>query len=119
MSSRLLGDEELMSAVIAEFLMDTPRQIAALRVLIDLKDATAAGRKAHLIKGSASNVGGEAMRAVAYELEQAGKGGDLEVLAAGVDDLEREFLGLKDALQARGDSGGKSEKSGAIVLRTV
>jgi PAS domain S-box-containing protein len=108
MSRRLMGDEELMIEVIAEFLVDTPRQIAALRMLIDLKDAKGAGLKAHLMKGAASNVGGEAMRAVAYELEQAGKGGDLEVLAAGVEDLDREFLRLRDALTTPGDRRNRS-----------
>jgi PAS domain S-box-containing protein len=103
MSSRLMGDEELMSEVIAEFLFDTPKQIEALRLLIDLKDTKEAGRKAHTIKGAASNVGGEAMRAVAYELEQAGIGGDLEVLAAGLEDLEHQFLRLKNALTTPGD----------------
>jgi PAS domain S-box-containing protein len=108
MSSRLMGDEQLMIEVIAEFLIDTPKQIAALRTLVNLKNAKGAGLRAHLIKGAASNVGGEAMRAVAYELEQAGKGGDLEVLAAGVEDLEREFLRLRDALTTPGDRRNRS-----------
>jgi PAS domain S-box-containing protein len=101
MLSRLMDDEELMSEVIGEFLIDTPKQIAALRTLIELKDAKGAGLKAHLIKGSASNVGGEAMRAVAYEMEQAGKAGDLEMIAAGVEDLEYQFLRLRDALMTQ------------------
>jgi CheY-like chemotaxis protein len=103
MSSRLMGDEELMIEVIAEFLIDTPKQIAALRMLVDQKDAKGAGLRAHQIKGSSSNVGGEAMRAVAYELEQAGKGGDLDVLASGVEDLDHEFQRLRDALTTPGD----------------
>jgi HPt (histidine-containing phosphotransfer) domain-containing protein len=101
MLSRLMDDEELMSEVIGEFLIDTPKQIAALRTLIELKDAKGAGLKAHLIKGSASNVGGEAMRAVAYEMEQAGKAGDLEVIASGVEDLEYQFLRLRNALMTQ------------------
>jgi CheY-like chemotaxis protein/HPt (histidine-containing phosphotransfer) domain-containing protein len=102
MASRLLGDRELIHEVIAAFLSDMPKQIAALRMLIDLKDAEGAGRKAHMIKGAASNVGGEAMRAVAYEMEQAGKTGDLEVLTAGTDDLERQFAKLQDAMKQPG-----------------
>ncbi|HEY1253163.1 MAG TPA: PAS domain S-box protein [Terracidiphilus sp.] len=96
--NRTMGDEEFMQEVIHEFLIDTPRQIAALRRLIEDKDALEAGRKAHQIKGAAANVGGEAMHAVAYEMEEAGKAGDLELLAAGIDDLEVQFSKLSNAM---------------------
>jgi PAS domain S-box-containing protein len=98
--SRLMDDEELMNEVIEGFLMDTPGQIAELRKLVALGDVKAAGLKAHLIKGSASSVGGEAMRAVAHEMEQAGKSGDMDVVAAGLEDLEHEFERLREALQS-------------------
>ena len=101
MLSRLMDDEELMQRGNRRVSDRYAQTVAALRTLIELKDAQAAGRKAHLIKGAASNVGGEAMRAVAYEMEQAGKAGDLEVIAAGVEDLEYQFLRLRNALMTQ------------------
>ena len=95
---RLMYDEELIAQVTGEFLEDMPKQLAALRALIDRKQVQEAGQKAHLIKGASSNLGGEAMRAVAYEMEQAGKTGDFELLAAGIDELDYQFAMLRNAL---------------------
>ena len=43
-------------------------------------------------------MGGEALRALAFEMEKAGKAGDLGSVAARMDDLEREFARLKEAM---------------------
>jgi len=102
--NRLMDDEELMQEVIQKFLADAPRQIEALRKLAALKDVKGSGLKAHMIKGAASNVGGESMRAVAGMLEQAGKTGDLELIDAGLEDLEHQFLKLKDAMTSPSES---------------
>jgi len=99
-SNRMGNDEEFMQDVVREFLLDMPNQIAALRDLINSQDAREAGRKAHLIKGAAANVGGDRMRAVAFEMEQAGKAGDLELMFAAMDDLDAQFLKLKDEITA-------------------
>ncbi len=98
--NRAMDDQEFMQELIREFLIDTPKQIEILRTLIDCKNSQEAGRKAHLIKGAASNVGGDAMRAVAYEMEQAGKAGDLDLMIAAIDDLEAQFLKLSIAMTA-------------------
>jgi len=101
MLNRLMDDEELMDLVIQEFLKDMPHQIEELRGLIDRKDWHAAGRKAHLIKGAAANVGGEALRAVALDMEKAGKNKDLDHLAARIDELQLQFARLKEAMTDR------------------
>jgi hypothetical protein len=43
-------------------------------------------------------VGGEALRALAFEMEKAGKAGDLGSVRAHMGDLEREFARLKEAM---------------------
>jgi hypothetical protein len=43
-------------------------------------------------------VGGEALRALAFEMEKAGKAGDLGSVRAHMGDLEREFARLKAAM---------------------
>jgi CheY-like chemotaxis protein/HPt (histidine-containing phosphotransfer) domain-containing protein len=98
MLERLMHDERLVQAVTDSFLDDFPRQLEALRGYIDAWEAPGAERQAHAIKGASANVGGEALRALAFEMEKAGKAGDLGSVRAHMDDLEREFVRLKEAI---------------------
>jgi len=98
MFERLMSDEDLVNEVIRDFLNDMPQQIEAMRLLVDLKDVAGATGKAHLIHGAAANVGGEALRAVAREMEMAGKAGNLDAIAARIGELHRCFLQLKEAM---------------------
>jgi len=111
--NRLMNDTNLIQLVIREFLGDIPHQIAELRSLIENKDVEGAERKAHLIKGAAANVGGEALRAVAYEMEKAGKTGDLEAMAARMETMEQEFSRLRDAMTEQVKINDESKTKGA------
>jgi CheY-like chemotaxis protein/HPt (histidine-containing phosphotransfer) domain-containing protein len=95
---RLMNDEHLVQVVTESFLDDIPRQIEALRGYLEAYEAPGAERQAHTIKGASATVGGEALRALAFEMEKAGKAGDLGSMAAHMDDLEREFVRLKEAM---------------------
>jgi HPt (histidine-containing phosphotransfer) domain-containing protein len=98
MLERLMNDAELARVVMATFLDDTPRQIEALRGYLDAWDAAGAERQAHTLKGASATVGGETLRALASEMEKAGKAGDLDSVAGHMDDLEHEFVRLKEAM---------------------
>jgi PAS domain S-box-containing protein len=98
MLERLMQDEDLARVVTESFLEDIPRQIQALRGYLDAWEAPGAERQAHTIKGASAAVGGEALRALAFEMEKAGQAGDLGAMAARMDDLEREFVRLKEAM---------------------
>ena len=98
MMARLMGDEALALKVIDGFLYDTPKQIETLKKCLNAGDREGAVRQAHTIKGASAAVGGEAMRAVAYEMEKAGKTGDLPACAAYVSNLESQFARLRKAL---------------------
>jgi HPt (histidine-containing phosphotransfer) domain-containing protein len=93
-----MDDEGLAQEIVECFLEDTPRQIEALRGYLDASDAPGAERQAHTLKGSSSNVGGEALCALAFEMEKAGNAGDLGSVATRMDDLDREFVRLKEAM---------------------
>ncbi|TRZ84426.1 Hpt domain-containing protein [bacterium] len=93
--ARMMGDEDLAKDIIAGFLEDIPKRILALRGYLDRGDAGSAGGQAHAIKGAAANVGGMALSAVASEIEEAGKAGRREELAALVPEMERRFALLK------------------------
>jgi len=98
MLARLMDDEDLARAVAAGFLDDIPRQIGALGTCLGTGDAPGALRHAHSIKGASANVGGEALRAVAIEMEKAAGAGDLEGVAARLPDLESQFGRLEEAM---------------------
>ena len=98
MMDRLMGDEELARIVVDGFLEDAPRLIEALRSSLAAGDAAGAIRGAHTIRGASATVGGEALRAAAWELEKAGTAGNLEAVAAGVPGLEAELGRLRDAM---------------------
>jgi CheY-like chemotaxis protein len=68
---RLLNDAALLQVVVDALLEDLPRQTAALDAARQAGDAVSLSRHAHSIKGAAANVGAEALRAVARELEHA------------------------------------------------
>jgi two-component system sensor histidine kinase/response regulator len=84
--------------MIGGFLGDIPKQIEILKSFLEAGDAARVERQAHSIKGASANVGGEALRAVAFELEQAGKTGNLEAVRARLPELERQFARLKEAM---------------------
>jgi HPt (histidine-containing phosphotransfer) domain-containing protein len=86
--------------VIDGFLEDIPKQIDALRSYVEAGDTAAALRQAHTIKGASANVGGEALRAAAIEMENAGRAGDLEAVKARLLDIESQFGRLREAMNA-------------------
>ena len=98
---RLMGDEELAKVVITGFLEDIPLQIRALMDSIDAGDIYQAERHAHTIKGAAANIGAEALRAVAFEMEKSGKSGNLAFIRAGAAGLERQFECLREVLKKK------------------
>ncbi|MGO9016232.1 MAG: response regulator [Dissulfurispiraceae bacterium] len=100
MMTIVMGDEDFACIVVKAFLSDIPLQIKALRGYLEAgDDIQAVERQAHSIKSAAANVGGEALRAVAYEMEKAGKTGRLEAVTARLPELEMQFDRLRTALE--------------------
>ena len=93
-----MHDEDLAKGITKTFLDDTSRQIETMRRHLDVPDAESFANLAHSIKGASANVGGEALRALAFEVEKAARAGDLISAAYRMDDLESEFARLKDAM---------------------
>jgi PAS domain S-box-containing protein len=99
LADRVMGDDELMRAILAIFLEDTPRRIETLKGHIAARNTDEAYREAHAIKGAAANVGGEALRSVALEMETAGRAGDLSILEGNALRLTQEFEALRHAIE--------------------
>jgi len=98
MMDRLMGDLDLVRIVVDGFLEDAPRLIEALRNSLAVGDAAAAIRGAHTIRGASATVGGEALRAVAWEMERAGTAGDFDAARALIPELESEHARLQAAM---------------------
>lgn len=96
---RLMGDEDLAQTLMAGFLEDIPRQIEMLKGYLDADDAAGVENQAHIIKGASANVGGEALRAVAFDIEKTGKASDLGAAKASMAELEAQFDRLKEAME--------------------
>ena len=95
-------DRELAAQVVGGGLADIPVQLADLDQAIAAGDAKTAERVAHSIKGAAATVGGEALRAIAFECEQLSRDGRLDELGGKVADLRGRYQALDDALRKEG-----------------
>ncbi len=97
---RFSGYEELALDTCRFALRSLPQQLRALDRLLAAGDAEIVACKVHGIKGAAANVTGEALRAVAFALEQRAKAGDLETVSRRKAELEAEWGRLEQAIQA-------------------
>ncbi len=95
MLKRMMNDEDLAGKILAGFLDDIPRQINSLKSFLNAGDVPGVERQAHTIKGASANIGGERLRAVAFEMEKSAKRGDLSAASAHLADLEEQFDSLK------------------------
>jgi PAS domain S-box-containing protein len=96
---RLEGDEELASIVFTAFLEDIPGQIQLLKEFVKSGDTAGSARQAHSIRGAAANVGGEALRKVATEMEKSADAGNLDGVNSRMNEMEAQFLLLSDAIK--------------------
>ena len=96
---RMMGDTEFALEVVAGFVSELSTLLSELKEEFARGDLQSIWKQAHKIKGSAANVGGEALRDVALEIEQAGKAGDMASAARCIPELEIQTTRLKDELQ--------------------
>ena len=95
---RVMGDEKLAHKLIDMFLDDVPKRIAELRSYLTAGDIPGSVRQAHTIKGVCANLGGERMRAVALEMEEAARAGDLKIVMGHLPELDKQFALLKQEM---------------------
>jgi len=96
---RLMGDYELATTIVEGFLADIPSQLQTLGELLQADDVSGTRRQSHSIKGAAASVGGERMRKVACEIEQAAFAGDLVAVKNRMSELESEFRRLGETMR--------------------
>ena len=94
-----MDDEDLAETIVAGFLDDMPKQMRALRSFVENGRAQQAGGQAHKIKGAAGNVTALAFQETAYDMERAGKDGDMAALQRLMPELDQKFLQLKARME--------------------
>jgi two-component system sensor histidine kinase/response regulator len=106
MAERLENDAELIVEILSVFLAEHPKTLGLLVAALERGDAAQVRAQAHALKGSASNVSATALRALSYEIEQAGEAGDIararEILPRLEETLRRTVESLTDAVRRRG-----------------
>ena len=94
------GDhDEFLREIVGIFLEDTPKRIAELDQSLAGDDPLRFTRAAHSVKGSSSNLGAMALRAVAERLEQQSKQSGLTGLEPMLAELKDEFARADAALR--------------------
>jgi HPt (histidine-containing phosphotransfer) domain-containing protein len=76
-----------------------PLQLSILEKAISAGNIKGAAAQAHRIKGASSNVSGEALTSVAFQMEQKGNAGDLEAVQKLYPALMHQFALLKEVLE--------------------
>ncbi|MBW2603703.1 MAG: response regulator [Deltaproteobacteria bacterium] len=95
---RLLGDEDLAKEIIKGFIEDSFLQIGTIKEALDNRDTNGIHRQAHSLKGAAANVSATALRELAFQIEIAGKTGDLIKATSLIPKLDEQFEVLKKSL---------------------
>jgi two-component system sensor histidine kinase/response regulator len=92
---RLMGDENLASKILNEFVNDVPNKLMALKEALNNGDASSVQNHAHNLKGASANVGAIALQEAAKEIEVAVGNGSMEQTAAVISKLDEQFVALR------------------------
>ncbi len=99
---RLGGDEQFCDELVKEFMEDVSVRLAQLKQALDDNDAAVVKHQAHTLKGASANIGAQALRDVAMEIETAGREGNFDLLGPIFRRLEDEFENLRTAVSPPG-----------------
>ena len=85
---RCCGKQALAHRLLSRFAETVQHELEALRHAVDERNPGAASEVAHRLKGTAANLGLDALRSAAAELEAAGRRGEVDACAALVAGVE-------------------------------
>ena len=107
------GNRRLLADVIGAFRRDCPVSIRRIERALARADGDGVRNAAHALKGSAAAIGASATRAVAAELEDMGRQGQLESAGQACDRLRDEIRRLDEALVEAGLNPGARQDGAA------
>ncbi|MCX5793401.1 MAG: response regulator [Elusimicrobia bacterium] len=98
---RMMGDAEMADKVLEVFAGDLPLQLAELKRNLKKGDAGAVSKGGHKLKGTAANIGAEALRRLGVEIEIKSAAGDLAAAAALLPRLAAAAAQVLEQIRAR------------------
>ena len=102
------GDQTLLFEVIDEYIANVRQQMPKIAEALQEQDYETVWREAHSIKGGALNLAADALAGIAFELEKAGKSGDLANSSQLLARMEDELFRLEIHIDFQGQRGSKS-----------
>ncbi|MEZ5338549.1 MAG: response regulator [bacterium] len=96
------GDREFWEQMIGLFVSETRTRLETIRGAVQNGDSLKVQREAHTLKGSSAEMMAERIRSTAQELEQLGRGGDLDGADGLVEILDGNLGELEKLLGANG-----------------
>lgn len=94
---RCMGNVSFSLALLGELESTGDRRVKEIAAHVAARDWASAAEAAHSLKGSAGILFAEPLRAIAAEIESAGKSGNLDHTSSLVDDLRGEMARCLDA----------------------
>jgi CheY-like chemotaxis protein/HPt (histidine-containing phosphotransfer) domain-containing protein len=91
---------ELMPELLVTFIDEGARRLRLLEERVNAGDAAGAADQAHALKGSSGTFGAMALRQSVHDLEQLGRAGDAQRLAALMPEVHRRMAATCDLLRA-------------------
>jgi signal transduction histidine kinase/DNA-binding response OmpR family regulator/HPt (histidine-containing phosphotransfer) domain-containing protein len=92
--------DALLERVLQAYLDDTPVHLRTIKSAIDSGSTVQMRKAAHSLKSSSANVGADALAQRCREMEQLGRNDTTAGAAALLDDMERSFQAVRQALGA-------------------
>jgi HPt (histidine-containing phosphotransfer) domain-containing protein len=96
---RFYFDRQFFIDMFGEFISILPTQISDLKAAIQKEDIEGLAHLAHDLKGSAANFSANTLRALALELEQAGKANNLEEAQSLIAQMDEQVARLSEYLE--------------------
>ena len=92
--------DALLERVLQAYLEDTPAHLRTIKAAIDSGSTVQIRKAAHSLKSSSANVGADALAQRCREMEQLGRNDTTAGAAALLDEMERSFQAVRQALGA-------------------
>ncbi len=99
LTRRIGNDEELISEIIKDYLLQLPLRIQDISKALIEEDFARAKAAAHALKGASANISAAAMRKTAFEIEEVCAGRYGGAPGPIIERLEKESLRLNEALK--------------------
>jgi HPt (histidine-containing phosphotransfer) domain-containing protein len=97
----MVGDDSVfVDDIVDTYLRDAPGQLTGMTTALEAGDLATLGRHAHTLKGNSLSVGATALAAIARDLEERARAGDVADAAPTIGDASAEFGRVAAALEA-------------------